>query len=200
MPDISMASFKVWYMDLYWKFDNLFLVSAKFLGITYHEFVLISLCVVWPAITIAMLFMILRLWGSARTLRRQLLPYQSLEGSLVEPLLTPMLLVLLVSGSIRLVIDGDNRTVFGKNNGNAVRAINEPPVFAFSAKCGEMATAYPLFSTPAANKFRLVRVFENKFQRANHDPALLHAGAGMIGQLVVLEHGFLPPNNDDLHH
>ena len=51
---MTMASFKAWYMDLYWKFDNLFLMAAKFLGITYHEFVLISLCVVWPVITVLM--------------------------------------------------------------------------------------------------------------------------------------------------
>ena len=59
---MTMASFKAWYMDLYWKFDNLFLVAAKFLGITYHEFVLISLCVVWPVITVLMAVVIVKLW------------------------------------------------------------------------------------------------------------------------------------------
>jgi hypothetical protein len=67
-----MATFKAWYMDLYWKFDNLFLVSAKFLGITYHEFVLISLCLVWPMVTIAMLVAIWRLWQTNRTNARHL--------------------------------------------------------------------------------------------------------------------------------
>ena len=59
---MTMASFKAWYMDLYWKFDNLFLMATKFLGITYHEFVLISLCVVWPAITVLMAVVIIKLW------------------------------------------------------------------------------------------------------------------------------------------
>mgnify|MGYP003333711308 FL=1 len=49
-----MESFKDWYMDRSWKFDDLFVISAKFLGIIYFlgitcpEFVFISLCIVWP--------------------------------------------------------------------------------------------------------------------------------------------------------
>ena len=47
-----MEAFKEWYMQVYLDFDDLFIISAKALGITYHEFVLISLCVVWPLYTI----------------------------------------------------------------------------------------------------------------------------------------------------
>ncbi len=67
---MSMAAFKAWHMDLYWTFDNLFLEDAKLLGITYHEFVLISLCVIWPAITIGLLVTVLKLWLCNRNLRR----------------------------------------------------------------------------------------------------------------------------------
>ena len=49
-------------MGLYWQFDNLFLVSAQFLGITYHEFVLISLCIVWPLLTVVQSAAIVCLW------------------------------------------------------------------------------------------------------------------------------------------
>jgi hypothetical protein len=64
-----MDAFKTWYMDMYWKFDNLFLISAKFLGITYHEFVLISLCVVWPLVTLAMLVAVIILWRQNQQFR-----------------------------------------------------------------------------------------------------------------------------------
>jgi hypothetical protein len=63
------ADFKTWYMEMYWKFDNLFLITAKFFGITYHEFVLISLCVVWPIITLGSFALNWKLW---RDLRRTL--------------------------------------------------------------------------------------------------------------------------------
>ena len=59
---MAMASFKAWYMDLYWKSDNLFLEAAKFFSITYHEFELISLRVVWPVITVLMAVVIVKLW------------------------------------------------------------------------------------------------------------------------------------------
>jgi len=45
-------TFKQWYMQVYLDFDDLFIISAKALGITYHEFVLLSLCVIWPLYTI----------------------------------------------------------------------------------------------------------------------------------------------------
>ncbi|MBT5875758.1 MAG: hypothetical protein HOH43_20200 [Candidatus Latescibacteria bacterium] len=67
---MSMEAFKAWYMDLYWKFDNLFLVAAEFFGITYHEFVLISLCVVWPAITLGLSVAVIKLWSDQRRLRQ----------------------------------------------------------------------------------------------------------------------------------
>jgi hypothetical protein len=67
-----MASFKAWYMDLYWKFDNLFLVAAKLFGITYHEFVLISLCVIWPAITLGLMVAVVMLWRRNQELGRQI--------------------------------------------------------------------------------------------------------------------------------
>jgi hypothetical protein len=63
-----MFDFKDWYMDMYWKFDDLFVLSAKYLGITYHEFVLLSLCVVWPLITIALFAVSLKLWCDNRKL------------------------------------------------------------------------------------------------------------------------------------
>jgi hypothetical protein len=65
---MTMASFKTWYMELYWKFDNLFLMAAKFFDITYHEFVLISLCVVWPAVTAGLMVSALMLWRDNRRL------------------------------------------------------------------------------------------------------------------------------------
>jgi len=71
-----MGAFKAWYMDMYWKFDNLFLISAKFLGITYHEFVLISLCVIWPMVTIAMMVTIWRLWQDNRRFQARLTLWQ----------------------------------------------------------------------------------------------------------------------------
>jgi hypothetical protein len=71
-----MGAFKAWYMDMYWKFDNLFLISAKFLGITYHEFVLISLCVIWPMVTIAMMVAIWRLWQDNRRFQARLTLWQ----------------------------------------------------------------------------------------------------------------------------
>ena len=66
-----MESFKDWYMDMYWKFDDLFVVSAKFLAITYHEFVLISLCIIWPAITLVLAYLALSLFRQNRRLRRE---------------------------------------------------------------------------------------------------------------------------------
>jgi hypothetical protein len=65
-----MEAFKDWYMDLYWKFDNLFVVSAQHLGITYHEFVLISLCVIWPLITAGQTASIIYLWRRLRSADR----------------------------------------------------------------------------------------------------------------------------------
>ena len=65
-----MEAFKVWYMNLYWQFDNLFVVSARYLGITYHEFVLISLCVVWPLITAVQTASIIYLWRRLRSADR----------------------------------------------------------------------------------------------------------------------------------
>ncbi len=63
-----MSDFKDWYMDMYWKFDDLFVISAKFLGITYHEFVLLSLCIIWPLITITLIAVSLKLWCDNRKL------------------------------------------------------------------------------------------------------------------------------------
>jgi hypothetical protein len=63
-----MDGFKSWYMDLYWKFDNLFLEGAKLLGITYHEFVLITLVIVWPAITFGLSVAVVKLWRDRRRL------------------------------------------------------------------------------------------------------------------------------------
>jgi hypothetical protein len=68
--DMSMNTFKDWYMDLYWKFDNLFLVAAKFFDITYHEFVLISLCIVWPTITLGLMMVVEKLWRDRRRLQQ----------------------------------------------------------------------------------------------------------------------------------
>ena len=57
---MTMASFKSRYMELYWQFDNLFLVAARCFGITYHEFVLISLRLVWPTLTLEMTMVIVK--------------------------------------------------------------------------------------------------------------------------------------------
>ena len=65
---MAMTDFKEWYMAWYWKFDNWFLVAAKFFGITYHEFVLISLFVVWPAITLGLLVAVVKHWKDNRAL------------------------------------------------------------------------------------------------------------------------------------
>ena len=59
-------SFKDLYMQFYWHFDDMFLLSAKFLGITYHEFVLISLVIVWPVFTIGLLIRNYYLLGRLR--------------------------------------------------------------------------------------------------------------------------------------
>jgi len=56
-------TFKQWYMQVYLDFDDLFIISAKALGITYHEFVLLSLCVIWPIYTIVTTSMLFYLWG-----------------------------------------------------------------------------------------------------------------------------------------
>lgn len=61
-----MDVFRAWYMGLYWKFDNLFLEGAKLLGITYHEFVLITLVIIWPAITLGLLMAVVKLWSDRR--------------------------------------------------------------------------------------------------------------------------------------
>ena len=68
---MTWAAFKAWYMSMYFEFDKLFVVSAKFLGITYHEFVLLSLVVVWPVITVALLVMVIRLWWERRHIKCQ---------------------------------------------------------------------------------------------------------------------------------
>ena len=66
---MAMTDFKEWYMAWYWEFDNWFLVAAKFFGITYHEFVLISLFVVWPAITLGLLVAVVKLWRDNKRLQ-----------------------------------------------------------------------------------------------------------------------------------
>ena len=63
----NYSSFKAWYMQVYLDFDDLFIISAKALGITYHEFVLISLCVVWPLYTIISTVYCFYLLGKLRT-------------------------------------------------------------------------------------------------------------------------------------
>jgi hypothetical protein len=64
-----MGEFREWYMARYWEFDNLFLQGAEMVGITYHEFVLIILCVVWPTVTLALLISVIRLRKANGTLR-----------------------------------------------------------------------------------------------------------------------------------
>ena len=71
-----MESFKDWYMGMYSKFDDLFVVSAKFLGITYHEFVLISLCIVWPLAMVSMMVVIMKLWRDNNRLKSALFAQQ----------------------------------------------------------------------------------------------------------------------------
>ncbi len=66
-----MDTFKEWYMARYWEFDNLFLEGAKLLGITYHEFVLITLVIVWPAITLGLLMAVVKLWRDRRCLQQR---------------------------------------------------------------------------------------------------------------------------------
>jgi len=61
-----MDAFKDWYIARYWEFDNLFLDGAKLIGITYHEFVLITLVIIWPAITIGLIVTVMRLWWVRR--------------------------------------------------------------------------------------------------------------------------------------
>jgi hypothetical protein len=51
---MNWDTFKNWYMARYWEFDNLFLVGAKLFGITYHEFVLITLVIIWPLLTLVL--------------------------------------------------------------------------------------------------------------------------------------------------
>ena len=63
-------------MDMYWKFDDLFVVSAKFLGITYHEFVLISLCIIWPLVSVTMIVVIMKLWQDNNRLKKALFAQQ----------------------------------------------------------------------------------------------------------------------------
>jgi hypothetical protein len=64
-----MGTFKTWYMDLYWKFDNLFLEGAKLIGVTYHEFVLITLVIIWPTITLGLMIAVVKLWRDRRRLQ-----------------------------------------------------------------------------------------------------------------------------------
>ena len=63
----NYSSFKAWYMQVYLDFEDLFIISAKALGITYQEFVLISLCVVWPLYTIISTVYCFYLLGKLRT-------------------------------------------------------------------------------------------------------------------------------------
>ena len=63
----NYSSFKAWYMQVYLDFNDLFIISAKALGITYQEFVLISLCVVWPLYTIINTVYCFYLLGKLRT-------------------------------------------------------------------------------------------------------------------------------------
>ena len=65
-----MNTFKEWYMDRYWEFDNLFLQGAEVFGVTYHEFVLLALVIIWPAITLSLVYAVFSLWRSNRRLLR----------------------------------------------------------------------------------------------------------------------------------
>jgi hypothetical protein len=67
---MSMGSFREWYMARYWEFDNLFLMGAELLGVTYHEFVLTTLVIIWPLVTLTMGLTILKLWHANRRLIR----------------------------------------------------------------------------------------------------------------------------------
>ena len=67
-------TFKEWYMNFYWHFDDMFLQSAKLLGITYHEFVLISLTICWPLLTVS-------LFGWCCYLLGRLKAFQSLKSA-----------------------------------------------------------------------------------------------------------------------
>ena len=77
-----MEPFKDWYMDMSWKFDDLFVISAKFLGITYFlgitspEFVFISLCIVWPLAMVSMMVVIMKLWRDNNRLKKALFAQQ----------------------------------------------------------------------------------------------------------------------------
>jgi hypothetical protein len=64
--------FKDWYMARYWEFDNLFLQGAEMLSITYHEFVLITLCLVWPVVTLALVASTVWFWSINRRLRKEI--------------------------------------------------------------------------------------------------------------------------------
>ena len=61
-----MDKFKDRYMARYWEFDNLSLEGAKLIGITYHEFVLITLVIIWPEITIGVIVTVMRPWRDRR--------------------------------------------------------------------------------------------------------------------------------------
>ena len=61
-----MDTLRDWYMARYWECDNLFLEGAKLIGITYHEFVLITLVIIWPAITIGLIVTVIKLWWERR--------------------------------------------------------------------------------------------------------------------------------------
>jgi len=59
---MNWEAFRDWYMARYWDFDNLFLEGAKLFSITYHEFVLITLVIVWPLVTVVMAVVIIIQW------------------------------------------------------------------------------------------------------------------------------------------
>ena len=65
-----MSAFTELYMARYWEFDNIFLEGAKLIGITYHEFVLITLVIIWPGMTIGLIVTLLKLWRDRSRLRQ----------------------------------------------------------------------------------------------------------------------------------
>ena len=65
-----MNAFKDWYMARYWEFDNLFLEGARFVGITYHEFVLITLVIILPVITTGLTVTVMKLWWDRSRLQQ----------------------------------------------------------------------------------------------------------------------------------
>ena len=61
-----MGSSREWYMARYWEFDNVFLESTKLMGIAYSESLLITLVIIWPAITIGLTLTVVKLWWDRR--------------------------------------------------------------------------------------------------------------------------------------